>query len=386
MTPGEPPITIVADSPAEALQRVREELGADAVVLSVRALPRPGLAKLWQRPRVEVRARGPAPAAPKATLHRLLDRIRQLNQQLPQPEPTQTAPALQPPAKPSNGFEELTAAGVLPAYARALAQDTTDVWEGLARSWRRCPDSLASLHVFVGAPGVGKTTVLCKWLAQVVLLGGQSARVWRLDGSSANTAESLSIYADILSVPLDRSWSELSEQVGFVDLPGVQWRDARAVRELGTRLKELGPAQVHLVLNAAYESGLLIEQTEAFSGLSPSDLIVTHLDEEPRWGKLWNLLLGTNCSIRFLAAGQNIPGTFLPASPRFSVSQRSMTVWASSSRTVTSTSPARQAARSSASESSTASASSSVMMPARTRPRTCAAVACMSKGSRIVSH
>ena len=39
----------------------------------------------------------------------------------------------------------------------------------------------------------------------------------------------------------------------------------------------------------------------------------SHLDEEGRWGKLWNLVLGTNYRVGWLSAGQNIPGTFMAA-------------------------------------------------------------------------
>ena len=44
-----------------------------------------------------------------------------------------------------------------------------------------------------------------------------------------------------------------------------------------------------------------------------TDLIFTHLDEETRWGKLWNFVLGTDLPIRFLSAGQNVPGHFREA-------------------------------------------------------------------------
>jgi flagellar biosynthesis GTPase FlhF len=58
----------------------------------------------------------------------------------------------------------------------------------------------------------------------------------------------------------------------------------------------------------------LFAQIRAFAPLAPADLCFTHLDEEKRWGKLWNFVLGTNYSIRFLSAGQNIPGNFQEAS------------------------------------------------------------------------
>ena len=71
---------------------------------------------------------------------------------------------------------------------------------------------------------------------------------------------------------------------------------------------------MHLVLNGAYDISILLAQFRAFSVLPIEDLVITHLDEETSWGKLWNLVLGTNCSIRHFSAGQNIPGDLCEAS------------------------------------------------------------------------
>ena len=169
----------------------------------------------------------------------------------------------------------------------------------------------------IGPAGVGKTTCLCKWLAQSVLLEERHPRVWRLDGITANTAESLSVYGEILGVPVERSWNPANatarHELAFIDLPGVNWTDPVAIKELGQKLAPFADAEIHLVLNAAYETSVLLAQVRAFAGLPVTDLIVTHLEEEPRWGKLWNLVLGTNYPLRFLGAGQNVPGDFQPA-------------------------------------------------------------------------
>jgi len=44
--------------------------------------------------------------------------------------------------------------------------------------------------------------------------------------------------------------------------------------------------------------------------MNPKGIILTHLDEERSWGRLANLLLGTNCPAVLLSGGQKIPGTF----------------------------------------------------------------------------
>jgi flagellar biosynthesis GTPase FlhF len=95
----------------------------------------------------------------------------------------------------------------------------------------------------------------------------------------------------------------------------VNWTDAAALKVLGEKLAEIPQAEIHLVLNAAYEIPVLLAQIRAFGMLPIRDLIFTHLDEEVRWGKLWNFVFGTNYSLRFLSAGQNIPGDFFTASP-----------------------------------------------------------------------
>jgi hypothetical protein len=173
-------------------------------------------------------------------------------------------------------------------------------------------------HGFVGPPGSGKTTCICHWLAQSVLLAGCSARVWRLDGARANGAEALSVHAEALGVPVSRSWPGAPDvppaQVHFVDWPGLDWRDGAGLQEFGRRLQLMPPLQLHLVLNAAYEVSCLLEQIRAFAGLPISDLIFTHLDEETRRGKLWNFVLGTDFAIGFLNARQNVPGDFRAAS------------------------------------------------------------------------
>jgi flagellar biosynthesis protein FlhF len=85
------------------------------------------------------------------------------------------------------------------------------------------------------------------------------------------------------------------------------------VEDLKERLRGFGTVSVHLVLNLAYETSLLMAQVRAFDSLGIEDLILTHLDEETRWGKACDLVFGTNFPIRFLSAGQNVPGQFTAA-------------------------------------------------------------------------
>jgi flagellar biosynthesis protein FlhF len=330
----------IASSAADAVTQIHTEMGSQAVVLEVRPLPR----RLLGRQRFEVLAtlpESPPPPSPNdERLGLLHDEIAGLKRAL-EAQTVKPAAAAAPVAV--HRFPQLESgsdapsmrvlleqSGLLPLYAQCVADRRPAMPGGrtpaeelalarrvLAQFWRPAPplSDAVQLHVFVGARGVGKTTVLCKWLAQAVLLEDRAVRVWRLDGRTANPADLLSVHAEVLGVPVERHWTGQigAGELGFVDLPGVPWSDGEAVNELGEQVRQFPSSQVHVVLHAAYEPSLWLSQVRAFSELPVGDLIVTRLDEESRWGKLWNLVLGTNYPIRFLASGQNVPGEFVAA-------------------------------------------------------------------------
>ncbi len=368
--------TYLAESVADAVSQIRETLGPEAVVLNVRRLPAEGLARLWQNPRIEVLAHVPEKiAAPVAVAAPVLDEVQvsalaELRAEMAEMRENFQRPSLTTDASKTavagragsplpaervltqDGAHGVThptyqsqntgdwrigslleQTGLLPALAESIVAELcnghgdaapvsiTDeinlAEQVLASRWKDSPTKVTGTHVFIGVPGAGKTTALCKWLAQVALVEGRSTAVWRLDGVVANTAESLSVFGEILGVTVERFApvnGELPEaEVLFVDLPGVNHSDANALAQLAQRIAALPNAQVHLVVNGAYETSLLLAQVRAFSKLPITDLIVTHLDEESRWGKVWNLALGTNCPVRHLSSGQNIPGDFIAA-------------------------------------------------------------------------
>jgi flagellar biosynthesis protein FlhF len=348
-------IPFVAQSAADAVAQIRAKLGPEAVVVNVRQLPADGLAKLWKSPRIEVLAYKPeaSPAAgpaadPLTELKRELQAIRQQLGSGPGSVGSVGETAWNGTGAGGRGAsrldgvpswrvgEVLQNSGLAPVHAQrivdglqashgeappgSLAEELVMARAALAGLWRDAPElprNGPGRHVLVGPPGAGKTTCLCKWLAQARLIEGRSAQVWRLDTACANTAEALSVYCDILGAPAERTWPGAVAGPGadlqLIDLPGVDWRSSGAVHELRRLVEDFYPCRVHLVLNAAYEVPLLLAQARAFAMLPIEDLILAHLDEEARWGKVWNVVLGTNYPVRFLSAAQNVPGEFFPA-------------------------------------------------------------------------
>src|SRR5271154_3241519 len=72
------PTSFIASSAEEAVAQIRAKLGPEAVVLNVRPLPANGLARLWQKPMIEVLAFTPEdPASKTAPISEALAEFRQ---------------------------------------------------------------------------------------------------------------------------------------------------------------------------------------------------------------------------------------------------------------------------------------------------------------------
>jgi len=322
-------VPFIAENADAALAQIQAQLGPDAMVVSVRRLPANGISRLWHRGgQIEVVACVPDEESPQPR-HSVPSGV---DAYVPFAETVEPMP---PTATHRwQSIEWLQSLGLLREHADVLENkvfalhgrqppatpiaEWSAVREALAGFWRESRQNMEGTgrpHVFIGPSGSGKTTVLCKWMTGAVLTQGSVVKVWRLDGSIANTAEFLSLHCEMLGLKTERFWTGENSPADllFVDLPGVDASDADALAALKEQLAALPQPHVHLVLNAACETQILFEQIRAFAPLAPEDLIFTHLDEEQQRVKLWNFVLGTNLPLGFLSAGQKIPGNFCRA-------------------------------------------------------------------------
>jgi flagellar biosynthesis protein FlhF len=325
-------VPFIAENSHAALAQIQEQLGPDAVVVSVRKLPAHGLSRLWQRHgQIEVLAGVPEEKVLPAK-HVVPNGS---DAYVPFAETVEPAPVdSSHPARRWPSIAWLQSLGLLPEFAEMLENKVSalhggtapsnpieewralrDVLSGFWRSPRRTMERTGRPHVFIGPPGSGKTTALCKWMTGAVLSQNHLVKVWRLDGSTANTSEFLSVHCELLGLQAERFWTPTDAQADllFVDLPGVDANDPSALEALREQLAELPQPHLHLVLNAACETQILLKQIRQFEMFAPEDLIFTHLDEVQQRVKLWNFVLGTNLPLGFLSAGQKIPGDFCRA-------------------------------------------------------------------------
>jgi flagellar biosynthesis protein FlhF len=297
----------------DALRAVKQELGPDALVLATRTVAAKGV-RGWMGGRaVEVTA-----AVERDDVSNLR-RARTAGRQLPPVNPIAA---------------RLAASGVDAALARTLADHPSLRVRGAgAAAIRRAlaeqlaplaadKDAPAPVEVFVGPPGVGKTTTIAKIAAQG--RAGQSARFGLVaaDGFRVGAVEQLRIYADIIGSPfaVARSGAELAEALNggrgplLVDTAGRSPRDTGSADILNALAGRTGVRR-HLVLPAGTTAADARRVIERFAAAQPDRLVLTRLDDVETIGPLLGVLRECRLPVSYLTNGQNVPDDLQRATP-----------------------------------------------------------------------
>ncbi len=367
----------IVSSAEEAVTLIRENLGPKARVLTVKQIDGRGLTRFLSSPKLEVIATIPAEAAedapsepgaeeslpatePEAPRSRVpaenpdsgvafarkpvsaakLERafaesarppmdeaIRDKAEAQPAPSPILREPIAQ--SRPVNALTELLRKaqfddGLLsrledsPEWPRLCSlpreQALAEVFQWLGQQLREIEvPSLGRRIAFLGTPGVGKTTALCKQLAQEVFIDRtEDVSVVKLDHDEPNPDDALRTYCDVLGLPLMRetdSQEAISEAgIVFFDLPGLTLRDTAGWQAARERLDgEYVDTRV-LVLNAAYDLQLLKEAVQQGHQIGATHLVFSHLDELSQPNRLWPCLLRSGLPTLFFSEGPGISG------------------------------------------------------------------------------
>ena len=255
----------------DALKLIREQMGPDATVLHTRQIRSNGW-KVWDRTKIEVTA---------GLRHQSFQQVQVDAEQ--EDDLLHQLVDLGISLKLAKEWRGQVKAGGLDGLTRWLAgkipiADPISIRSGHPR--------IVSL---VGATGVGKTTTIAKLAGQFCIDQRSRVGLLTVDAFRAAAVEQLEAFAEALQIPLEvvRQLDDVEpalEQLTDVDLLlvdtiGQSPRESSRLDRLTQLLREIGPDETYLVLDANSSLAAARDCLKSFAGLDPTALILSKVDE-----------------------------------------------------------------------------------------------------------
>lgn len=181
------------------------------------------------------------------------------------------------------------------------------------------------LFAFVGPTGVGKTTTLAKLAAQYAFSMNKRVGMITIDTYRIGAVEQLRTYGNIMGVDVDvvMTPSQLYEAVKknegkdvvFIDTAGRSPSDSMKLSEVRTFLEVVKPLEVYLVLSCATKKEDLKKIALDYRVLDYTSLIFTKIDETTSFGSILNVAYGNKIPVAYLTNGQDVPEDIETAEP-----------------------------------------------------------------------
>ncbi len=174
-----------------------------------------------------------------------------------------------------------------------------------------------NIIVFFGPTGVGKTTTLVKLAGQYVCEGGLKVGIINTDTYRVAAKEQLNIYADILQIPLETAYTveELEEalknqadrDIILMDTAGRSTADEQYKKEIENIIKTCEPDEVYAVLSLSTGYNACKKIIDNLSFVGDYKMILTKYDEVNTWGNILNIAECAQKPLSYITTGQNIP-------------------------------------------------------------------------------
>lgn len=305
-------------SAEQAAEVIRTQLGGNARVLSVRTVEAGGLSKLWASPRLEViaqvdDAKVSETALPSPTTREEAEAASKLFGR--QSAQTQSLSSLLRRSGMSEmAMGRLEADPAWPSIAsEPLHRGIIAVTRLLQREAERREDvTPLTRAAFIGTPGSGRTTALCKWLGLEVFRRARMGHVLTAEFDKPHSPGVLPVFCEAMGVHVARFPASTQPAVagGFVyfDLPGLSLRNPADNQPILNFLNQEKVTQRVLVLNAAYDHATLRAAYATGRAMGATHLVFTHLDEVAQWGRLWDYVGDGALKPLFLGTGPSLTG------------------------------------------------------------------------------
>jgi len=180
--------------------------------------------------------------------------------------------------------------------------------------------------MLAGPTGVGKTTTLAKLAAKLKINDHKRVGIITLDTYRIAAVDQLKTYAMLLDVPIRVAYTPkeakleieaLSDyDVVLIDTAGRSQKNELHMTEIKAMAEVVDPDLVFLVVGMQYRSEDVKEIAKKFSAISPTHVILSKMDETSSLGHFVNVSTFLNAPIAFVTNGQRVPDDIMEANGR----------------------------------------------------------------------
>jgi flagellar biosynthesis protein FlhF len=315
----------------EALRAIREDLGPDALVLNTEMVPAAGWRGWMGRREVQVTAgiAGQLPGGrPTANRGRQTDmsRVRE-DASAFAPAAAADRSARQAASSKEAIVSRLLASGLDRTLADSVVGKLTpselrgaslkDLQKALATRLETLAageEAYSRVEVFIGPPGVGKTTTIAKIAAQERARKGQPLGLVGADAFRAGAVEQLRTYASIIGAPfrVARTIEDLEEAISsgrtslLVDTAGRSPQDG-GLRDLRRLLGSRRGVRTHIVMAGDTSASSARRILDAYYDARPDRVVISKVDEAESLSPLLSVLAERNIPVSYFTTGQRVP-------------------------------------------------------------------------------
>lgn len=179
----------------------------------------------------------------------------------------------------------------------------------------------------VGPTGVGKTTCIAKLAVISKIIHNLDVGLISIDTYRLGALDQLKIFSEVSNIdfliayePKDipRLMNKFRKKdLVFIDTVGRSQKNTSLLQGINDFLSQVKIDEIYLVLSAVTTSNTMIDVARKFKSLNYNGIVLTKLDEAVAYGNILNLLTETNVPVKYLTNGQVIPDDIIAADAEF---------------------------------------------------------------------
>ncbi len=174
-----------------------------------------------------------------------------------------------------------------------------------------------TISAFIGTTGVGKTTTIAKLAAMLMFEKKKKVGLISMDAYRIGAMEQLKTYANILGAPSFQAFKKKDllfalrklegKDVILIDTAGQSQYDLKRIEELRKMIPTDLSIDVHLLLSISTTASEMDKTAINFNSLNYQSYIFTKRDEAQSCGSILNQIMKKNLPISYITTGQSVP-------------------------------------------------------------------------------